>query len=319
MKNIIDAELIKEILSKYSNNGFEEAITDTLNNVTPKQRADILEALQQKVSKDFWIKLAVTYLDTISRKNQYTICKQLQIMFNENKLIPKKSAISIFKIFEDKIVSQGLFCTQIAKIFQPMVKFVCKSCKDDKRYRMFADYGYVYYTKNFDELKSAVVELNGLYEKGGSPEAVRCCAYLLTVTQFRLARLIYPKGTVSDYSLSEAYNACFEQADNYDNDYGYYDDDDYDDYDDYDNDDYDDLEFSSISNSHHISNILERITRYDCVEIARIFDPHLYYISAELLREIHTAVIEVSERNRYENETVPIVEKSCLFVITPDN
>lgn len=306
MKKIIDAESVKEILSKYSNKEIEETITDTLNNAMPNQRADIIMGLQQKVSKDFWINLAVTYFDTFSRKNQNAICKQLEIMFKEKTLISKKSAVKIFKIFEDKIISQGLFGTQIAKSFQPMVKFICKSFNDDKRYHLFVDYGYVYYTTDIDKLKSAVVELNERYENGGSPEVVRCYAYLLTIAQFRLARLIYPKDTISKYSLSEAYDNCFDKY-NESLDFDEFGDDDW-------------RPFNSFGNNHsYISSVPDRITRCDCIEIARIFDPHLYYINADLLKEIHKAVRDVSDRNRYENEVAPVVEKSCLFVITPTN
>ena len=108
--------------------------------------------------------------------------------------------------------------------------------------------------------------------------------------------MLYPKSTISRYNLSEAYDNCFDS-------------------------DYDIYEYTtfSSSNPHYISSIPERITRCDCIEIARIFDPHLYYISAELLQEIHRAVRDVSDRNKYENEIAPIVEKSCLFVINPDN
>lgn len=168
-----------------------------------------------------------------------------------------------------------------------------------------------------DELKSAVVELNDLYEKGGSQEVVRGYAYLLTVAQFRLARLLYPKDTIDRCILSDAYYSCFEQ--DYDNDICY-DNNDGNGYDDYDLDAglYSINSFSS-SNSHRISNVPERITHCDCIEIARIFDPHLYYINADLLKEIHKAVRDVSDRNRYENEVAPVVEKNCLFVITPAN
>lgn len=306
MRKIVDSEKIKEILGKYTDKEVEETITDTLSNAAPKQRFEILTEIQQKVPKDFWIILAVTYLDTLSRKHQNVICNQLEIMFKENSLVSKKSAVKIFRFLEDKIISHGLFGTQIAKVFQSMVKFVCRSCKDDKRYRLFDNYGHVYYTTDIEKLKSAVIELNELYEKGGSPEAVRSYAYLLTVAQFRLARLLYPKDTISKYNLSEAYNNCF---DNYNESWNL---------DESCDDGWRPLN-SFGNNNNYISNVPERITHCGCIEIARIFNPHLYYIDAELLQEIHRTVREVSDRNRYENEIAPIVAKNCLFVINPDN
>lgn len=272
---------------------------------TQSERCELLINLISAIPTKLWFELAIGYIDEISVDNQKEICKQITAIFKEGELFSKKDSIEIFKWIERKAVLMDLNGTPLSKLIPYSASFFNKAIYDN-RYKLFADYGYVYYTNDFDKLKSAVVELNDLYEKGGSPEVVRSYAYLLTVAQFRLARLLYPKNTIDKHSLSNAYEDCFDKYDE-SCDFKEFDDDGW-------------YPSNSFGNNHiNISNVPERITRCDCTEIARIFDPHIYYIDANLLKEIHRAVRDVSDRNKYENEIAPIVEKSCLFVISPDN
>lgn len=265
---------------------------------------DLLMDLIQLIPTKLWVELAVDNIHELPVNCQKEICGQITAIFKEGELFSKNDSIEIFKKIEEKTVSMGLNGTPLSELIPYSASFFNKAIHDN-RYKLFSDYGHVYYTQSVEELKSAVVELNDLYEKGGSPEVVRSYAYLLTVAQFRLARLPYPKDTIDRYSLSNAYEDCFDKYDeswDFEKcDDGWY-------------------PSNSFGNNHSdISNVPERITRCDCVEITRIFDPHLYYINADLLKEIHRTVREVSDRNKYENEVAPVVEKSCHFVILPVN
>ena len=266
---------------------------------------DLLMDLIQLIPTKLWLELAVDNIHELPVNCQKEICGQITAIFKEGKLFSKNDSIEIFKKIEEKTVSMGLNGTPLSELIPYSASFLNNAIHDN-RYKLFADYEYVYYTNDFDKVKSAVVELNDLYEKGGSPGVVRSYAYLLTIAQFRLARLLYPKDTIDRYSPSNAYEDCFDKCDESW---------------DFNEFDYDEWRpFNFFDNNYgYISNVPERITRCDCVEITRIFDPHLYYINADLLKEIHRAVREVSDRNKYENEAAPVVEKSCHFVITHDN
>ncbi len=271
---------------------------------TQSEKCELLINLVQSIPTTFWIELTLDCIGEMFDDNQKKLCEQIAAIFNENENFTKNDSIKLFKLIEEKAVSMGLYKTPLSLLIPKAASFFNKAINDN-RYKLFADYGHVYFTSDIDELKTAVVELNERYVNGGSFEIVRCYAYLLTIAQFRLAHLLYPKRTIDNDTLLEAYEICFEQ---YCDCCGY-----------------DDLDSdwkptnSNFYNSYPISSIPKRIQDLDCIEITRIFDPHLYYIGVELLREIHTAVREVSERNRYENETAPIVSKSCLFVINPSN
>lgn len=266
---------------------------------------DLLMDLIQLIPTKLWLELAVDNIHDLPVDCQKEICSQITVIFKEGELFSKNDSIEIFKGIEEKTVSMGLNGTPLSELIPYSASFLNNAIHDN-RYKLFADYGYVYYTTTIDKLKLAVVELNDLYEKGGSLEVVRSYAYLLTVAQFRLAHLLYPKNTIDKYSLSNAYEDCFDK---------------YDENCDFEETDDDGWYPSNFFGNNHsnISNVPDRITRCDCTEIARIFDPHIYYIHADLLKEIHIAVRDVSDRNKYENEIAPVVEKSCLFVITHDN
>lgn len=303
----------REVLDKINCNdsSIEDKIRYALfSSKSQSCKCDLLMDLIQIIPTKLWFELAIDCVHELPSNYQKEVCNQITAIFKEGELFSKNDSIEIFKKIEGKTVSMGLNGTSLSELIPSSASFL-NNAVHDNRYKLFSDFGYVYYTTDIEKLKSAVVELNELYEKGGSPEAVRSYAYLLTVAQFRLACLLYPKSTISRYNLSEAYDNCFDSDYDIEN-YDFVDDDD-------DTDDFYEYTTSSSGNPHYISSIPERITRCDCIEIVRIFDPHLYYISAELLQEIHKAVREVSDRNRYENEIAPIVAKSCLFVINSDN
>lgn len=303
-KNFKESEVLKRIESIDSN--LEDKVRYALfSSKSQSCTYDLLMDLIQPIPTKLWLELAVDDIYELPVNCQKEICSQIVVIFKEGELFSKTDSIEIFKKIEEKTVSMGLNETLLSKLIPYSASFLNNAIRDN-RYKLFADYGYVYYTNDFDRLKSAVVELNNLYEKGGSPEVVRSYAYLLTIAQFRLARLLYPKNTIDKYSLSNAYEDCFDKCDESWDFNGF---------------DYDEWRpFNSFGNNHSdISNVPERITRCDCIEIARIFDPHLYYINADLLKEIHRAVDDVRDRNKYENEIAPVVEKSCHFVTPPDN
>lgn len=292
-----------------------------LSSKSQTEKCDLLMDLIQNIPTKLWLELAVGCINELSVNGQKKICKQIIAIFKEGELFTKSDSIEILKKIEEKAISIGLNGMPLLKIIPYSASFLNRAIRDN-RYKLFADYGHVYYTTDIGKLKSAVVELNELCEKGGSPEAARSYAYLLTISQFRLAHLLYPQNTVSETILSRTYDDCVDNNNDYNYDNYYDDDDDDDDDDGFLSDDlWSDNSFSNMDNEsyHYISDIANRILNYGCVEIARIFDPYLYYIDADLLKKIHRAVMEVSDRNRYENEIAPIVEKNCLFVINPDN
>ena len=303
-KDFKNNEVLERVKSVDSN--LEDKVRYALFSSKSQSREyDLLMDLIQLIPTKLWLELAVDNIHELPANGQEEICEQISSIFKEGELFSKNDSIEIFKKIEEKTVSTRLNGTPLSKLIPYSASFL-NGAIHDNRYKLFADYGYVYYTNDFDRLKSAVVELNDLYEKGGSSEVVRSYAYLLTVAQFRLARLLYPKYTIDRYSLSNAYEDCFDKCDES-----------------WDFDGFDDdcwYPSNSFGNNHsYISNVPERISRCDCIEIARIFDPHLYYINADLLKEIHRAVDDVRDRNKYENEIAPVVEKSCHFVITTDN
>lgn len=287
-----------------------------LSSKSQTEKCDLLMDLIQNIPTKLWLELAVGRINELSVNGQKKICKQIIAIFKEGELFTKSDSIEILKKIEEKAVSIGLNGMPLLKIIPYSASFLNRAIRDNS-YKLFADYEHVYYTTDIEKLKSAVVELNELCEKSGSPEAARSYAYLLTISQFRLAHLLYPQNTVSEILLSRTYDDCFDDDNYCDCDYNY----------DKDvehflscgwkNDNF--FSYSDNESFHHISDIANRILDYSCVEIARIFDPYLYYIDADLLKKIHRAVMEVSDRSRYENEIAPIVEKNCLFVINPDN
>lgn len=303
-KDFKNSEVLERIESVDSNP--EDKVRYALfSSKSQSSKYDLLMDLIQLIPTKLWLELAIDNIHELPVNCQEEICGQITAIFKEGELFSKKDSIEIFKWIEQKAVSMGLNGTPLSELIPYSASFLNNAIHDN-RYKLFADYGYVYYINDFNELKSAVVELNDLYEKGGSPEVVRSYAYLLTAAQFKLARLLYPKDTIDKYSLSNAYEDCFDKCDE-SWEFEEFDDDDW-------------YPLNSFDNNHnYISNVPERITRCDCIEIARIFDPHLYYINADLLKEIHRAVREVSERNKYENEIAPVVEKNCHFVMPPDN
>lgn len=303
-KDFKNNEVLEKI--KSVDNNLEDKIRYALFLSKPQScKYDLLMDLIQPIPTKLWLELAVDNIHELPANGQEEICEQISAIFKEGELFSKNDSIEIFKKIEEKTVFMGLNGTPLSELIPYSASFFNNSIHDN-RYKLFSDYGHVYYTQSVEKLKLAVVELNDLYEKGGSPEVVRSYAYLLTVAQFRLARLLYPKNTIDKYSLSNAYEDCFDKCDESW---------------DFNEFDYDEWRpFNSFGNNHSdISNVPERITRCDCIEIARIFDPHLYYINADLLKEIHRTVREVSDRNKYENEVAPVVEKSCHFVILPVN
>ena len=302
-KDFKNNEVLERVKSVDSN--LEDKVRYALFSSKSQSREyDLLMDLIQLIPTKLWLELAVDNIHELPANGQEEICEQISSIFKEGELFSKNDSIEIFKKIEEKTVFMGLNGTPLSELIPYSASFFNNSIHDN-RYKLFSDYGHVYYTQSVEKLKLAAVELNGLYDKGGSPEVVRSYAYLLTVAQFRLARLLYPKDTIDSYKLSDAYEDCFDKYDES-----------------WDFEECDDGWYpsNSFGNNHSdISNVPERITRCDCVEITRIFDPHLYYINADLLKEIHRAIREVSDRNKYENEIAPVVEKSCHFVIPPDN
>ncbi len=263
------------------------------------EKYDLLMELIQSIPVTLWLELAIGCINEVPVNDRKNLCEQINAIFNENKKFSKSDSIKIFKQIEEKAVSLGLCETHLSKLVPHAASFLNRFINDN-HYKLFADYGYVYHTSDIEKLKTAVVELNNRYENGGSPEIVRWYAYLLTIAQLRLSRLLYPKDTITPNTLSNAYSECFEKDDGYLDCGKCYD------------DGWQPVN-SDVDIFHNISSVPKRITNSGCIEIARIFDPHIYYINADLLCEIHTAVKEVSERDKYEDDTDLIIEKAVIL------
>lgn len=262
-----------------------------------------------------------------------------------------KKAIELADEIKSKKISTDIFAKlehALAGRIQPTFKaeLIEKMARQayaitsDARYRLFADYAYLYSTEDTVQLESAVKELDSLRSESALKEDNRCYFYLLTLALQRLC--ILNGQTISELQLSEMYNDIMRS--NVSTTYGEHYEDDYD-YDDYDydseesdeltcisiactllSDDEDDDIFDVDSDScndcydyndviYSNYNIFECIHKYNCPEIANLFKPtSVCFCEANFLRKLNEVVIKEIRANTYRSEKKSVLLQESVFL-----
>lgn len=161
----------------------------------------------------------------------------------------------------------------------------------DKRYKLFADYAFIYTCNNSDDLAAAIKSLSDVLDSSVCQEDRRCTFYLIVLALDRWAQLRYT-GVISEFIIQNLYKEATNPNEVWESDP------------EDENEPYPPRKF----------NIYSEIFKYNCPEVINIFDHSDRYYDAPFLINLHEEVCCTLEEHKYSSEKPSIISQKFVFL-----
>ncbi len=156
----------------------------------------------------------------------------------------------------------------------------------DTRYKLFRDYAYIYTSEDKDELIDAVNQLETHLNSCVCDRDKRSIFYIQCLAITRILRLYRPFD-VNEERIEGVYKDCLEKKHDW---------------------------YSSSDDCFKKYYLFGRMKKYNCPEVARIFENSDMYIDAYFYRTLRKEVQNTLDKNKYSSEKPPIVSDKIVFL-----
>lgn len=247
--------------------------------------ATLMNSISERVPQNKWLEyflLCIRY--ATSSEASIEMIRSAENFVKVDKISKSKTPQSIFQPLEELYITNNRIFDN-SNLLSITAGFAFDRTKDT-RYKLFRDYAYIYTSEDKYELIDAVNQLETHLNSCVCDRDRRSIFYIQCLAITRILRLNKPL-SVNEERIEGVYGDCLEKK-----------------YDWYNSSDYCFQKYY----------LFGRMKKYDCPEVARIFENTDMYIDVYFSRTLRKEVQNTLADNKYSSEKPPIVSEKIVFL-----
>lgn len=255
--------------------------------------AKLMKKISEKVPQSKWLEyflLCVRY--ATSSETSKEMIQDAENFVKVDKISKSKTPQIFFLPLEELYIANNRIFDN-SNLLRITAGFAFDRTKDT-RYKLFRDYAYIYTSEDKDELIDAVNQLETHLNSCVCDRDKRSIFYIQCLAIMRILRVNKPFDVTED-RIEGVYKDCLEKKHDW---------------------------YSSSDDCFKKYYLFGRMKKYNCPEVARIFENTDMYVDADFSRNLHKAVRRTLDNNKYSSEKPPIVSEKIVFLskemIDPD-
>lgn len=254
---------------------------------------ELLEEIANKIPQNKWLEYFLLCGRYATPQESFmSVIKKAEEAISEDSVRDTKIPETVFMPLEELYIANNRIFDN-SDLLRKTAGFAFDRTKDT-RYKLFRDYAYIYTSEDKDELIDAVNQLETHLNSCVCDRDKRSIFYIQCLAITRILRLYRPFD-VNEERIEGVYKDCLEKKHDW---------------------------YSSSDDCFKKYYLFGRMEKYNCPEVARIFENSDMYINAYFYRTLRKEVQNTLDKNKYSSEKPPIVSEKIVFLskemIDPD-